>query len=203
MRHGYPLALPGQRIGLLGGSFDPAHDGHLRLSEEALKRLRLDRVWWLVTPGNPLKAHQPAPMAERIAHARSLIADPRIIVTGIEARLGTRRTIDTVTALQRDCPGVHFVWLMGTDNMVQFSQWARWRDIAARIPIAVMARPGSRLKARVSKAAQVLADSRLPERDAALLATTPPPAWVQVEMPMSKSSSSAIRAARQAAAKKT
>ncbi|MFV0408834.1 MAG: nicotinate-nucleotide adenylyltransferase [Paracoccus sp. (in: a-proteobacteria)] len=202
MRHGYPLALPGQRIGLLGGSFDPAHDGHLRLSEEALKRLRLDRVWWLVTPGNPLKAHQPAPMAERIAFARSLITDPRIVVTGIEARLGTRKTIDTVTALQRDCPGVHFVWLMGTDNMVQFSQWARWREIAARIPMAVMARPGSRLKARVSKAAQVLADDRLPESQAARLATTPPPAWVQIEMPMSKTSSSAIRAARQGAAKK-
>ena len=138
-----PIALPGQRIGLLGGSFDPAHAGHLHISEMALRRFRLDRVWWLVSPGNPLKPHGPAPLAERIAAARRIADDPRIVVTGIEARLGTRWTADTIAALKARFPGVRFVWLMGSDNLVQFSRWDRWRGIAAQVPIGVIARPAS------------------------------------------------------------
>lgn len=200
MRHGFPIASAGQRVGLLGGSFDPAHEGHVRLTEEALKRFGLDRVWWLVTPGNPLKAHGPAPLAERIAYARQIMDDPRVSVTGLEAVLKTRKTVDTIAALQAHYPQVRFVWLMGSDNLVQFREWDRWQEIAARVPIGVLARPGSRLKARVSKAAQIMAADRLPESHARLLGSTPPPAWVMVDMPLSNASSTAIRAARRARA---
>jgi nicotinate-nucleotide adenylyltransferase len=130
------------RIGLLGGSFNPAHGGHFYVSEIARKALKLDYVWWLVTPGNPLKG-EPAPLELRMARARNAARAPRIHVTDIERRLGTRYTVDTVTALQRRFPGVHFVWLMGSDNLEQFARWRRWRDIATHIPIAVVRRPGS------------------------------------------------------------
>lgn len=165
----------------------------------ALRRFRLDRVWWLVSPGNPLKAHGPAPLAERIAAARALADDPRIVVTGLEARLGTRRTADTLAAMQALWPGVRFVWLMGSDNLVQFARWDRWQGIAARVPIGVIARPGSRTAARTSRAATILARHRLPEARAALLADATPPAWVLINVPMTALSSSAIRAARRAA----
>ncbi|MBA4489774.1 nicotinate-nucleotide adenylyltransferase [Paracoccus sp. S1E-3] len=198
MRQAFPIATAGQRVGLLGGSFDPAHEGHVRLTEEALKRFGLDRVWWLVTPGNPLKAHGPAPLDERIAYAREIMDDPRVTVTGIEAALKTRKTVDTITALQARYPEVRFTWLMGSDNLVQLPHWDRWREIAARVPIGVLARPGSRLKARTSKAARIMAADRLPDSHARLLGSTPPPAWAMIDMPLSNASSTAIRAARKA-----
>lgn len=132
----------GLRIGLLGGSFDPAHEGHLYVSEVARRALKLDQVWWLISPGNPLKP-EPDPFELRLRRAR-LVAHPAFVrVTGIERPLRTRYTIDTVRALQRRFPRVHFIWLMGSDNLVQFSRWRRWQEIAARIPIAVVRRPGS------------------------------------------------------------
>lgn len=194
-----PLAWPGERIGLLGGSFDPPHPGHLHITRMALRRFRLDRVWWLVSPGNPLKPHGPAPLAQRIDAARGLTRDPRIVVTGIEARLGTRWTADTIAALQARFPGVRFVWLMGSDNLIQFSRWDRWRGIAARVPVGVIARPGSRTAARTARAARILGRHRLPEHRAGMLADMDPPAWVLVNVPMSDLSSSAIRLARLAA----
>jgi nicotinate-nucleotide adenylyltransferase len=130
------------RIGLLGGSFDPAHGGHLYVSDVAKKALKLDYVWWLVSPGNPLKS-APDALAVRLKRARLLARDQRIIVTGIEQRLRTRYTIDSVTALKRRFPHVSFIWLMGSDNLEQFSRWRRWRDIAAQLPIVVVRRPGS------------------------------------------------------------
>jgi nicotinate-nucleotide adenylyltransferase len=136
-----PIA-DGMRIGLLGGSFNPAHGGHLYVSEIARKALKLDYVWWLVSPGNPLKS-EPAPLELRMTQARNAAQVPRIRVTDIERRLGTRYTVDTVVALQRRFPGVHFIWLMGSDNLEQFARWRRWRDIAGHIPIAVVRRPGS------------------------------------------------------------
>lgn len=132
----------GLRIGLLGGSFDPAHGGHLYVSNTALKALKLDYVWWLVSPGNPLKP-LPQPLAVRLMRARNIVRDARIFVTDIEARMGTRFTADTVVALQKRFSQVDFVWLMGSDNLEQFSRWRRWRQIAASIPIAVVRRPGS------------------------------------------------------------
>ena len=193
MRAGLPIALPGMRVGLLGGSFDPAHEGHDHITEMALRRFRLDRVWWLVTPGNPLKAHGPAPLSERIAQARTIMRDPRVTITDIEARLGTRMTSDTIAALQRLYPRVRFVWLMGADNMVQFDRWDSWREIAARVPIGVIARPGWRMPARFSRAARMLWRDRQPETQAGQLADMVPPAWALINVPLNKQSSSAIR----------
>jgi nicotinate-nucleotide adenylyltransferase len=136
-----PLA-PGLRIGLLGGSFDPAHEGHLYVSEVARRTLKLDQVWWLVSPGNPLK-REPDPFEVRLTRARLVAHPPFIHVTGIERQLGTRYTADTVRALKVRFPHVQFIWLMGSDNLVQFARWRRWQQIAASIPIAVVRRPGS------------------------------------------------------------
>jgi nicotinate-nucleotide adenylyltransferase len=135
----------GLRIGLLGGSFNPAHSGHLYVSETALKRLELDSVWWLVSPGNPLKDQAGmAPFAARLKGARALAGHhPRIHVSGLEQKLGTRYTIDTIAALERRFPEIQFVWLMGSDNLAQFSHWRRWQELARKIPIAVVQRPGS------------------------------------------------------------
>jgi nicotinate-nucleotide adenylyltransferase len=149
----------GLRIGLLGGSFDPAHAGHLYVSDVARKALKLDQVWWLVTPGNPLKP-EPGSAELRTERARLVARAPWITVTDIERRLGTRYTIDTVKALQRRFPGVHFVWLMGSDNMEQFARWRRWRDIARHIPIAVVRRPGSVLAPLHAPLARFLPASR-------------------------------------------
>lgn len=139
----------GLRIGLLGGSFNPAHAGHLYVSETALKRLKLNSIWWLVSPSNPLKDRSSmAPLQTRLKSARRIAArNPRIHVSALEETLHTIYTIDTVKALQRRFAGVEFVWLMGSDNLEQFSHWRRWRDLAGRIPIAVVQRPGSLLAA--------------------------------------------------------
>lgn len=193
MKTGFPLALPGQRIGLLGGSFDPPHAGHVAITMAAMRRFGLDRVWWLVTPGNPLKDHGPAPLTMRIAAARALLDDPRVIVTDLESRMGTRMTADTIAAIQRAYPGVCFVWLMGSDNLRQFHRWDRWREIARAVPIGVMARPGSRLSARNAPAAQVMRRWRLPVSHAALLAGSRAPAWAQIDLPMSSLSSTQLR----------
>lgn len=149
----------GLRIGLLGGSFDPAHDGHLYVSETALKALKLDQVWWLVSPGNVLKP-TPGALENRMAGAQAAADHPAIRVTDIETRLGTRYTIDTVAALQKRFPGLHFIWLMGSDNLEQFSRWRRWRQIAAHIPIAVVRRPGSVLAPLHAPLARLLGVSR-------------------------------------------
>ena len=173
----------GMRIGLLGGSFDPAHSGHLYVSEIARKVLKLDYVWWLVSPGNVLK---PAPDAlpVRLKRARNLASHRAIFVTDIEARLGTRYTIDTVAALQKRFPRVHFIWLMGSDNLEQFSRWRRWRDIAARVPIAVVRRPGSVLASAHAGLARHLGVSRR------LMAA---PSLVVLDGPRSSESSTELR----------
>lgn len=192
MRAGFPIASKGMVIGLLGGSFDPAHEGHVHLTQQALARMGLDRVWWLVTPGNPLKARQPAPMAARLARARALMTDPRVKITDLEAKLGTRATIDTLERLQAIYPGVHFVWLMGADNLVQFHKWSRWRDILRAVPVGVLARPGLGLAARTSVAARAFGVNQIARGEN--LRGKAAPAWCFVNMPMKAASSSAIRA---------
>ncbi len=173
-----PPTAPGMTIGLFGGTFDPPHAAHVHASETALRRLGLDRVWWLVSPGNVLKDTRGlTPLSERMAQARKLLRDPRIIVTDIEAKIGTRFTFDTLDWLTSRCPDVHFVWIMGTDILAQFHRWQNWRDIADMIPFAVIDRPGSGLAATASPAAQALAQWRLPEQDSSLLAHAQPPAW--------------------------
>jgi nicotinate-nucleotide adenylyltransferase len=192
MKQGFPIAYKGMVIGLLGGSFDPAHAGHVQLTREAIKRMRLDRVWWLVSPGNPLKARQPAPMAARLAQARAVMQDPRVVITGLEADLGTRATADTIDALRAIYPGVHFVWLMGADNLVQFHRWERWRDILRAVPVGVLARPGSGVAARLSVAARAFRVDRVALGEG--IGSRRPPAWCFVNMPLNDLSSSAIRA---------
>ena len=145
MRYDLPFAARDQVIGLLGGSFDPAHAGHAHITREALKRFGLDAVWWLVSPGNPLKTHGPAPMAERLARARTVMHHPRVTVTDIEARLGTRYTAQTLRHIQRLYPAQRFVWLMGADNLAQFHLWQDWRGIMHRVPLGILARPGQRI----------------------------------------------------------
>jgi nicotinate-nucleotide adenylyltransferase len=185
------------RIGLFGGTFDPPHRAHLAATLLALKRLRLDRVWWLVTPGNPLKDTRGlAPLAERIAAARALTRDPRIAITGFEADLGVKYSFDTVSYLVRRCPGVRFVWIMGADNLRSFHRWQKWRGIADLVPMAVIDRLGPSLYSIGGIASQALARARIRESAATSLADHRPPAWVFLHGLKSPLSSTALRAAR-------
>ena len=196
-----PIA-PGLRIGLLGGSFNPAHAGHLHVSDVALKRLGLNYVWWLVSPQNPLKPSKGmAPLDERLAQARARATHPRIRVTGIESALGTRYTVDTVRALKRRFPRVRFVWLMGSDNLRDFARWRRWQQLAAMVPIAVVMRPGSTLAPLHARLAQRFAGARL--RDPARLAEASPPALAVIDAPRHSDSATAIRAKARGASAKT
>ncbi|WP_371156247.1 nicotinate-nucleotide adenylyltransferase [Jannaschia sp. 2305UL9-9] len=194
MRTGFPLAVPGQTIGLLGGSFDPAHAGHVHITREALRRFGLDRVWWLVSPGNPLKARGPAPIGRRLDRAREVMRHPRVTVTDIEARLGTRYTAQTIARLQRHYPGVRFVWLMGADNLAQLHRWEDWQSIMGAVPVGVLARPGDRIAARTSRAAKTYRQHRVPAAAAHRLGWIEAPAWAFVNVPMHTASSTAIRA---------
>jgi len=192
-----PPHAPGMRIGLFGGTFDPPHRAHLAASLLALKRLKLDRVWWLVTPGNPLKnTRNLAPLSERIAAARALTHHPRIDVTGLEAVIKTRYTYDTISWLRARCPGVRFVWIMGADNLRSFHRWQRWRGIANLVPIVVVDRLGPSLYAGASPAGQALRTFRLPEQAATTLPDRKAPAWAFLHGLKSPLSSTALRALR-------
>lgn len=190
-----PPAAPGMTIGLFGGSFNPPHAGHLHVGRMAIRRLGLDRLWWLVTPGNPLKERAGLPsLPQRLAMARRLARHPRIVVTGLEAELSAPYTIETIRFLQRRLPGVRFVWIMGADSLASFHRWQNWREIAARVPIVVVDRPGRTLTAPLSRAARALARRRVPEAEARALAHRSPPAWTFLHGRRSTLSSSAIRA---------
>lgn len=199
-----PLAAPGMRIGLFGGSFNPVHEGHRLVALECLKRLHLDRIWILVSPGNPLKDHSElAPLDLRVAEAVKMMDDPRLEVTAFEAARGFTYTWQTIDFLTTSQPRAKFVWIMGADSLMSFDRWERWQDIAARVPMAVYARPGATFRATRSPAATALAHARLTEEKAEILADEPPPAWVYLRGIMSSASSTAIRAARARAAART
>ena len=184
----------GARIGLLGGSFNPAHEAHLHVSLIALRRLKLDAVLWLVSPQNPLKPEQDtAPLAQRLEQARKVASDPRLHVAALEQALGTHYTIDTIEALQRKFPKARFVWLMGGDNLAQFHRWRRWQTIARRVPVAVVARPGFTIAALASPAARFLAAARIDPAHAQELSGKSPPAWVFLEERLDPASSTALR----------
>ncbi len=182
------------RIGLLGGSFNPAHEAHRALSLLAWKRLGLDRVWWLVSPGNPLKENSALPAIEkRIAQAREIAASPYIDVAAPEVAYRTRYTYDTLIRVTAAQPATRFVWLMGADNLAQFHRWKRWQDIAQMMPIAVIERPGDEDAPLSSKAAHALARYRIDESDAPLLMSMQPPAWVYLHGLKSPLSSTSLR----------
>jgi len=195
-RHG--RIWDGCRVGLLGGSFNPAHAGHRHISVEAMKRLGLDAVWWLVSPQNPLKpAAGMAPFSERTESARRAARHPRIVVTGIEADLGTRFTADTLQALATRFPRTQFVWLMGADNLAQIRHWQHWTKIFETVPVAVYDRPSYSLRALSGLAAQRFARARIDQDHARALAGTATPAWVFFLAKRHPASATALRAARQ------
>ena len=193
-----PMAAPNMRIGLLGGSFNPPHAAHRHISLAALKRLGLDQVWWLVSPGNPLKEAGKTPDLEaRIAAAHAVARHPKIVVTGFEGARRSAYAVDTVRLLKRRYPSVDFVWLMGADNLVNFHRWRDWEKIFGLVPIAVLDRPGYRLKARASRAAQRFAFAALDETDARGLAGMEPPAWTLISLPLSSLSSTRLRGGKE------
>ncbi|MEY8882067.1 nicotinate-nucleotide adenylyltransferase [Donghicola sp. XS_ASV15] len=193
MPYNLPYVAPGQVVGLLGGSFDPPHQGHVQITREAIKRFALDQVWWLVSPGNPLKERGPAPIEDRLNAANSLMTHPRVHITDIEARIGTRYTAETLEHLQRIMPNVRFVWLMGADNLTGFHRWDRWHDIMKMVPVGVLARPGDRMSARFSKAARVFDQARIGGRDSYVLGMRKAPSWCFADIPMRNESSTAVR----------
>jgi len=179
LAHEIPIYTGGMRVGLLGGSFNPPHLAHRAISLFAIKRLKLDRVWWLVTPGNPLKDNGSLrELEERAEAARQMAADPRIDVTCLESVIGTRYTVDTITYLRRRASGLRFVWIMGADNLAQLHRWQHWQRIASQVPIAVIDRPPQSFRSLMAPAAQALARYRLPENEASQLADRRSPAWV-------------------------
>ena len=192
-----PVAEAGMRIGLFGGSFNPAHDGHRLVALQCLKRLALDRVWVMVSPGNPLKDHSElAPLADRVAATRARMDHPQLDVTAFEASHNFRYTYETLAHLVAAEPAVRFVWIMGADSLMTFDRWERWEQIADTMPIAVYARPGATFRATRSRAAVSLEAFRIPEDKAPILAESEPPAWVYLRGVMSSQSSTAIRKVR-------
>ncbi|MBL4894266.1 MAG: nicotinate-nucleotide adenylyltransferase, partial [Emcibacter sp.] len=180
-------------IGLLGGSFDPPHAGHVHITREALKRFELDQVWWLVSPGNPLKSNGPAPLQARMKAARALMDHPRVRISDFETRVGTRHTADTLAALQAHYRSDRFVWLMGADNLVQFAAWKDWKKIAETVVFAIFDRPGYSDAALASEAATVFRDHQIPDEQAAELATRIAPAWTFIRETKNPLSSTEIR----------
>ena len=199
MHTGCPPARAGMKIGLLGGSFDPPHEGHAHITRHALRRFGLDSVWWLVSPGNPLKTEGPAPLERRMEAARKLLRNSpgqssRVAVSDVEAKLNTHYTAETLDSLMRIYPRAALVWLMGADNLTSFHKWEQWRWIMNTIPVGVLARPGDRAAALHSKAALQFRHARLKSRNSMLLPISRPPCWCFINVPMVSMSSSGIRA---------
>jgi nicotinate-nucleotide adenylyltransferase len=185
-------------VGLLGGSFNPAHEGHRHVAERARKRLRLDQVWLLVSPGNPLKPRAGmAPLAKRLASAAAIGDGRRIIATAIEAAFGTHYTADTLRALRRHFPRVHFVWIMGADLLTELPRWRQWQDIGRELPLAVLPRPGYTLPALSGQAARRLRHGRRPAHEAPVLSRARS-GWVFLPAPQNSTSATAIRLASNA-----
>ena len=194
LRLGFSLGA-GQRVGLFGGSFNPAHDGHAHVAATALMRLKLDKVIWLVSPQNPLKpSAETAGVAARMASARSFAPGPHMIVSDAETRIGSRYTVDTLRVLKARFPGVRFVWIMGADNLQSFHRWRGWLQIMREVPVAVIARPGAEVKSRSAPAARRFAFARVSSRAAPRLALMAPPAWLYLRAPLNFSSSTLLRA---------
>ncbi len=195
MKSGFPLAVSGQSVGIFGGSFDPPHAGHLLAAKRALRRVGLDQIWWVPSPGNPLKSRYPAPIAERVTKIKAKISDPKMKVADVESELGTIYTIDTLRALQAIYPGVNFVLVFGADILGEIHRWHNWKTLARLAPIVTVARPGEQLSAGLSPFAQSFARYRLDVEEAPLLKFAKAPAWVILPGVMSELSSTQLRAA--------
>jgi nicotinate-nucleotide adenylyltransferase len=193
LRPGFSLRR-GQKVGLFGGTFDPAHAGHAHVAETALRRLGLDRVIWLVSPQNPLKpVRKGGELERRMASARRFARGPSMIVSDVERAVGSAYTIDTVRALKARFPGARFVWIMGADNLKSLHLWRGWTQILCEIPVAVIARPGSALKSRLAPAAARFDRYRISSRQAHILAFAEPPAWLYMRAPLDFTSSTELR----------
>ena len=192
-----PYVERGMKVGLFGGSFNPPHAGHVLVSEIALRRLGLDQIWWMVSPGNPLKDHSDLEALDaRVTASNAMVEDPRVKITAFEAVYGLRYTAETLRFLKRYNPGIHFVWVMSADNLASFHHWQDWRGIAQTFPIAVIDRPGSTLSYLSAPMAKVFSRHRMDESDARQLPTARAPAWTFIHGPRSTLSSTAIRKAR-------
>lgn len=189
-----PQAGFNRRIALFGGSFNPPHRGHRHVALTGLARLGVDEVWWLVTPGNPLKSMDDlAPLETRVEATRVFADHPKMVVTAFEAAIGTRYSADTVRFLKRRHPAARFVWLMGADNLANLHRWQKWHDIMRLVPVAVVDRPGASMSVLSSPAARTYADVRVPEAQSRALPTMTPPAWTFLHVPLDASSSTALR----------
>ena len=194
-RFALPKASPGRRVGLFGGTFDPPHEGHQNAAKMALNRLQLDELWWMVTPGNPLKRGQPlSDLKRRLDATEAWAQDPRIRITAFEARFAVHTTCDVIQFLRSRYPGVRFVWIMGGDNLMSFHRWENWTSIMRSVPIAVIDRPGAPSPALRSPAARHFWKHRLDQDDAGLLVEKPPPAWCVLHGPLKSVSSTRLRA---------
>ena len=189
-----PYVRSGMRVGLMGGSFDPPHSGHVHISLEAIKRLKLDQLWWLVSPGNPLKEQGPWPLKRRLQQCVDLVEHPKIKITALEADLGSPYTAKTLEFLSRRFVDTRFVWLMGADNMASVHLWRDWQKIFALVPVAVLDRPGQRYEVSSSIAAHLFARDQKNEKYASALMNTKAPAWTILSIPLNHESSTKIRA---------
>ncbi|MDQ0314627.1 nicotinate-nucleotide adenylyltransferase [Amorphus orientalis] len=184
----------GQRIALFGGTFNPPHKGHRHVALTGLARLGVDQVWWLVTPGNPLKSHDGlTSLEDRVKATRAFADHPRMVVTAFEANYNFRYTADTIAFVCRRFPSVRFVWLMGADNLATLHRWQKWRDILRLVPVAVVDRPGASMAVMSSPASRAFGGARVPESQAAALPGSAPPAWTFLHVPLDPTSSTAMR----------
>lgn len=193
-----PEVEPGMAVGLFGGSFNPPHEGHVLIAKHAIEKLKLDQLWWMVTPGNPLKdLSELPPLEERVRLCREIVDDARNRVTGFEAAHRLQYSADTIELVLAAHPDVHFVWVMGADSLATFHKWVRWEKIVETIPIAVYDRPGSSQAITESVMAKTYSDARVDESRAGELARMKPPAWVYIHGPLSPLSSTELRKAAQ------
>ncbi len=195
MTHFQEPLPPDARIGILGGSFDPAHDGHRHATLWALRKFRLDVVLWLVSPGNPIKPHPSQAYPLRVQRARAIACHPRILVSTFENRAALTYTVEVIALLQRSYPRARFLWLMGSDNLCAFHRWHAWQTLAGQVALGILERPPSRMRACNAVATRTLAAHRQPAEAAAVLINCPPPAWALVNIPLNRTSSSILRVA--------